>query len=203
MTTLDFDPTGRYLATGSTDTTIKVWVMEGRFCTHNLKGHGGIIQTVKFDEMDPFRLFTTSDDTTARVWDLKRKKCIAVLKAHSSSVRAIDLDASGTLLMTAGRDQMVHLWSAVDYKLKSSYPVFELIEAAGFVPQEDVATMTGNAASDAALFWTAGGQGRLKLWSAKTGTEQWTEKRDERATFEIVNAMYLSLLSLHFGRVSD
>jgi U3 small nucleolar RNA-associated protein 13 len=44
VTAMDFDVTSTLLATGSADTTVKLWDIERQYCTHNLKGHQGVIR---------------------------------------------------------------------------------------------------------------------------------------------------------------
>ena len=40
---MSFDSTSTLLATGSADSTIKIWDIEKKYCTHNLRGHQGVI----------------------------------------------------------------------------------------------------------------------------------------------------------------
>ena len=47
ISTMDFDCTSTLLATGSSDSTIKVWDIEKQYCTHNLKGHTGVVRWVE------------------------------------------------------------------------------------------------------------------------------------------------------------
>lgn len=66
-----YDATGTLLATGGSDRAVKVWDVPGGFCTHNFRGHEGIVTLVRFHP-DPRRelLFSCADDTTVRVWTL-------------------------------------------------------------------------------------------------------------------------------------
>jgi WD40 repeat protein len=41
---MDFDVSSTLLATGSSDMTIKLWDIDKQYCTHNLKGHTGVIR---------------------------------------------------------------------------------------------------------------------------------------------------------------
>lgn len=41
---MDFDVSSTLLASGSSDTTIKLWDIDKQYCTHNLKGHTGVIR---------------------------------------------------------------------------------------------------------------------------------------------------------------
>ena len=39
-----FDPTCTLLATGGSDATVKVWDVIKQYCTHNLRGHQGVVR---------------------------------------------------------------------------------------------------------------------------------------------------------------
>ena len=41
---MTFDPTSTLLATGGSDATIKVWDVVKQYCTHNLRGHQGVVR---------------------------------------------------------------------------------------------------------------------------------------------------------------
>lgn len=41
---MDFDVSSTLLASGSSDRTIKLWDIDKQYCTHNLKGHTGVIR---------------------------------------------------------------------------------------------------------------------------------------------------------------
>jgi WD40 repeat protein len=43
---MDIDKTSTLVATGSADASIKIWDIDKGFCTHNLKGHGGVISSM-------------------------------------------------------------------------------------------------------------------------------------------------------------
>jgi len=76
---MDFDPTSTLVATGSADSTIKIWDVEKGYCTHNFRGHSGIISVLKFHFMpNKLELYSGSDDCQIRVWDLRKKMYIYV-----------------------------------------------------------------------------------------------------------------------------
>lgn len=41
-------PSGGLLATGGADRKVLVWDVDGGFCTHYFKGHGGVVSCVMF-----------------------------------------------------------------------------------------------------------------------------------------------------------
>jgi U3 small nucleolar RNA-associated protein 13 len=44
---ITFDSTGAFCATASADRTAKVWNIQQGFCTHNFKGHTGVVSLVR------------------------------------------------------------------------------------------------------------------------------------------------------------
>ena len=128
---MDFDSTGAFLATGASDSGVRVWDVAKGFCTHSFRGHKGVISCVRFHP-DPNRwtLFTASDNGEIRVWDLLARACTAVLASHVSSVRSLDISPDGYSLLSAGRDQVLTLWNLRTNTLEKTLPIFEVCSIA-------------------------------------------------------------------------
>jgi U3 small nucleolar RNA-associated protein 13 len=124
---MTFDPSGTLLATGSADSTVKVWDIEKGFCTHNFKGHGGIISALAFHpDKSRWMLFSGSDDTKVRVWDLRTRKCTAVLESHVSVVRGLDVSPCGDYLISGSRDKVMCVWDLKKKALSRTLPIMEV-----------------------------------------------------------------------------
>jgi WD40 repeat protein len=71
VSSVAFDPTGRFVATFSQDKTAKVWRMSpdgaAATCVATLAGHRGVVYSVAFDPTGRF-VATGSYDGTAKVW---------------------------------------------------------------------------------------------------------------------------------------
>lgn len=65
-----FSPDGTRLATGSDDTTIKVWSVETKKADLTLKGHTAPVIEVAFNPTGT-TLYSSADDYTFRTWDIK------------------------------------------------------------------------------------------------------------------------------------
>jgi len=75
VVTLDYDPTGSFYASGSSDSTVRVWDVEKGFCTHNFKGHQGVVSCVKFhSKPNEWTLISAGEDSQIRVWDMITKR---------------------------------------------------------------------------------------------------------------------------------
>ena len=86
-----FDPSGKLLASGSADCTIRIWDADQSLqelssdpnntrctgvCLNILTGHDGCVRAVAFDPTSP-RLFSASDDRTLRIWEVDQSAIIA------------------------------------------------------------------------------------------------------------------------------
>ena len=82
-------PDGRLVATGSWDTSAKIWDAESGRAIRKLEGgHTKFVNAVEFSP-DGSELLTASDDGTARLWDVETgKPTDIVFRGHTSRVTA-------------------------------------------------------------------------------------------------------------------
>ncbi|TPX45226.1 hypothetical protein SeLEV6574_g03999 [Synchytrium endobioticum] len=168
--TMDFDPTSTLCATGSADSTIKVWDVEKGFATHNLKGHKGVIAAVKFHpDKRRIRLVSGSDDGQIRLWDLSSRKCIAVLNTHVSVIRSLDFTPDGRYMLAAARDKIMTVWdmSATPLHQIQTIPVYESIEAAGFLASGTPLPSGAHVGANQLVAYSAGEKGIIQLWDVQ------------------------------------
>src|SRR5262249_54391523 len=76
VTSLAFDPTGRLLASGSGDTTARIWDVSTRRTRVILRGHSGPVHAVAFTP-DGRRLLTAGKDGQVILWDIERGAILA------------------------------------------------------------------------------------------------------------------------------
>jgi U3 small nucleolar RNA-associated protein 13 len=79
-----FDASSTLVATGSADSTIRVWDVEKGHGTHLFKGHSGVISALCFYSttdsrtgQTKFLLASASDDCKIRIWDLSSRRCVS------------------------------------------------------------------------------------------------------------------------------
>ncbi|KAI5291393.1 U3 small nucleolar RNA-associated protein 13 [Ascosphaera aggregata] len=206
VVTTAVDETNALLATGAADGSVKVWDLKRGYATHAFHGHGGVISALHFfqtSDSQPksidtrvykneekrdtiatvgFRLASGSEDGKVRIWDLHKRTIIASLESHVSVVRAISFSASEDVLLTASRDKTLILWDAQTWKQKRLIPALESIEAAGFL-------------ADESLCYSAGENGRLRIWDPSRGSEITAEQEIASEQDAIVAVQYHRNLS--------
>ncbi|PFH57051.1 hypothetical protein XA68_15582 [Ophiocordyceps unilateralis] len=207
---LAVDRTSTLLATGGTDGTIKVWDIARGYLTHTFRGPSVLVSALHFFEVaahaqatgrpskrrkggkvreDPedeeaqpgtatsFRLASGSQDGKVRIWDLHKRSCVANLDSHVSDVQGLDYSPEQRAIVTASRDKTIIWWDIKSWKIRKVVPCLELIEAAGFI-------------DEGRLTYSAGSNGRLRIWDADTGGEM-TRKQPARSEEEaVVSAIY-------------
>ena len=104
---VSFSLDGQYLATASTDSTARLWNLQGKQLVE-FKGHQGEVWSVNFSPNGQ-RLATASEDGTARLWDLQGKQLVE-FKGHQGGVKSVNFSPNGQCLATGSSDGTARLW---------------------------------------------------------------------------------------------
>ncbi len=107
-----FSPDALYIATASSDRTIRVWDMTNGQTILELRGHSGRVNSVAYSP-DGRLLVTASSDKTSRIWDVQTGKMLKVLQGHTGDVKAAVFNPRGNRIATASADGSARLWNPV------------------------------------------------------------------------------------------
>lgn len=116
---ISFSADGKIMASGSYDTTIRLWSLHAGRYKKTLKGHRKSINSMNFSA-DGKLLASASRDNTARVWDVETGKHKRTFKKHTDDVMHVTLSPDGKTLASWGLDQILNIWDVETGKLKKS-----------------------------------------------------------------------------------
>ncbi|KAJ7728419.1 WD40 repeat-like protein [Mycena maculata] len=160
-----FSPTGNFLATGSGDTTARLWNLDTETPSHTLAGHKGWVLCVEWEAMER-RLATGGHDGHVRIWDPKTGKPFGdALKGHSKWITSlcwepIHLNPSAPRIASSSKDGTVRVWSLLTRRVEY--------------------TLGGHTASVNVVKWGGVGKGVLytassdrtvRVWDAEVGRQ--------------------------------
>lgn len=102
-------PVFSLIASGSEDSTIRLWDCETNQYERTLKGHTGPITGLAFDTKG-LLLASSSTDMSAKLWDMNSFNCIRTLKGHDHTISAVQFYANNDQLITCSRDATIKFW---------------------------------------------------------------------------------------------
>ena len=107
-----FSPNGARLASGSDDSTVRLW--DGQTGAHivTLVGHSSWAESVTFS-VDGSLLASASNDGTIRLWNGGTGNHIAVLDGHSGRVQTVTFSADASRIFSKSDDTIL-LWDITD-----------------------------------------------------------------------------------------
>lgn len=79
----------KYLASGSSDTTVVIHDMASLIKMAVLLGHEGPVTSIAYSKQEKNILFTGSTDRTIRIWDTDTKECIRILYGQDNTISSL------------------------------------------------------------------------------------------------------------------
>jgi pleiotropic regulator 1 len=156
------DPDNEYFATGSADSTIKIWDL-AKCCAGadnglrlTLTGHIDQVRAIAISARHPY-MFSAGDDKTVKCWDLETNTVIRNYHGHHSAVISLALHPTLDILVTGGRDSVARVW---DMRTKAEIHVL-----GGH--QDAVSTIATNSVDPQIV--TGSMDSTIKLWDLAAG----------------------------------
>ena len=111
---LAFKPNSYRLASGSYDSTIRIWDMsniDNLQHVRTLRGHTNTVRSVAWSP-DGRTLASASWDGTVRLWNPSNGINFAVLRGHTQRVACVAWSPDGRTLASGSNDQTIRLWDS-------------------------------------------------------------------------------------------
>ena len=199
VTAAAFSPDGRWVVTGSTDHTARIWEVATSREVMLLRGHTRGVTAVAFSP-DGRSVVTSSLDGTTRVWEAATGQEDTVLRGDTNVVRSAALSPNRRRVVTATNDSTARVWEAATGKevavlrghtgwvnSAAASPDGQWVVTAGgkvarvwnVATRRVVAVFRGHEgwvnslalSPDGRWVVTASGDGTARVWEAKTGRE--------------------------------
>jgi len=142
-----FSPDGKWMATGCTNSKVKIWNSDGKL-QQTLLGHGDAVWGVSFSP-DSQQVASASNDETVKLWQIDGT-LLTTLAGHTNVVRAVAFSQDGKMLASASDDGTVKLWKlgGTGRAVRNGNPLY----AVGYGP-------------DGKTILTTSGHGMATLWN--------------------------------------
>ncbi|KAK3823306.1 MAG: WD40-repeat-containing domain protein [Benniella sp.] len=152
-----YSPKGDQLASGSLDTTVRLWDIKTGDCRQILTGHDDTIFSVVYSP-DGDRIASGGLDETVRLWDVSRDATRIVSSDHIMAVNSVKCSPTGKLIASGGSDATIRLWdveTGACHKIVRGHT--QSISSIVFSPRED---RIASGCTD----------GTVRLWDTEAGT---------------------------------
>jgi WD40 repeat protein len=106
--TTDFDPYGRYLATGGMDHAVRLWEPRTGRQLNSLGGHRGAVHSVRFAPNGLY-LASAGADSKILLFRASTGEVVRQFHGHQGTIRALAFDPTGRRLASAGKGT-IRIW---------------------------------------------------------------------------------------------
>ncbi|MCB5905889.1 caspase, EACC1-associated type [Streptomyces pinistramenti] len=151
VTSVEFSPDGKTLATGSNDKRVRLCDVATRNLLDTLTDHTGRVISVAFSP-DGRMLATGSADKTVRLWDVATRRLLDTLTDHTEQVNAVAFSPDNKTLASGSVDETVRLWDVATRRLLDTLTDHtEQVNAVAFSP--DNKTLASGSNDETVRLW--------------------------------------------------
>jgi len=194
-----WSPTGKYVASGSNDQTLRVWDTTTWKTTKILKGHEGGVQCLAWSP-DGQLLASGGEDLSIRVWDWQAELSIISFPGHSKRVTGLDWSPDGARLASSSWDKTIKIWDFANEELLHTLEAHEW------------QTLCVSWSPDGSRLLSSANDNTARIWDSNTGTSLATLTNHEYGIYSaawspngkrVATASADRTVNFHESRLSD
>ena len=132
-----FSPQGDRIVSCSSDSTLRLWDLEGHQLGSPFEGHAGVVWSVTFSPQGNF-ILSGGEDETIRLWDLEGNQLTPPFQGHSGQVLSVAFDPKGDYIISGSEDKTIRLWDLAGNQLVKPFEGHsDWVWSVAFNPQGD------------------------------------------------------------------
>jgi WD40 repeat protein len=168
-------PDGKAAVSGSTDNTLKVWILGSGSLLRSLEGHGNWVLAVAVTP-DGTTAISGSADKTLKVWDMPSGQLLRGLEGHREAVNCVAVTPDAKTAVSGSTDKTLRVWDIPSGRLLRTLEGHQhFINAVAISPDGRIAV----SGSD---------DHTLKVWDLASGTLLSTLKGHRGSVFAVAIA---------------
>ena len=167
---LAFNYDNTLIASGGTDSAVRLWDYNNKVCLGALRGCQGVICVLAFHpDLEQHLLCVAADDNKIYCWNYISKELKFALSGHFSKITSVAFGPDNKTLISASRDKVLILWSIESGSQIRVVPTYECIEGVVAISSQLKLPDSVRLKSDKIYAAAAGENGLIKFWNVSSG----------------------------------
>ena len=107
-----FHPNSKYVVTGSSDKTARLWDVQRGTCVRVFTGHTGSVNTVAVSPNGRL-MASAGEDKSIIIWDLGTGKKLKAMTGHTGFIYTVGFNSESTILVSGSADGTARVWDVI------------------------------------------------------------------------------------------
>jgi WD40 repeat protein len=156
VSSVAYSPDGRFVVSGSADSSVKIWDLETGRELWTLPEHEAAVKSVAYSP-DGRRVLSGGADYTIRLWDVETGEELKSSTGHSNVINSVAYSPDGKFAVSGSADRTVKIWNMENHRtVQTLYGHSLWVNAVCYSP-------------DGRAIASASRDGTVRLWNAETG----------------------------------